>query len=647
MLSPVGRGAIAPTTRQRGAQWKKPLRWVCAVCFISAAAAAKTRRLRHGGSGPSDEFRVKRRTSQSKTNVASDAFECPPSLSGYYSTPDCRQYYWCHNGRFSSTTILSCSEGTLFDDMRSMCNWEEEVSCKAHLEVQGDTSAQEIRLTSSPTSEPTIFTECPRSHSGYYTTPGCEEYFWCHGGIRSSPIYSCTEGLLFDETLNICNWEAEVPCDQTARPTKAPSSQPTDHPTAPTTEWPSASPAGPSASPTLNPTEWSFRRRVTTHGKAIIGYWHGDNARSGSTSPDQVDYKQLTRVNYATFKASAKGQVYMKGKHKNPNTDTDVAMLFGPNVWNPALFEHLVEFCHSNPTNQHAVCTHHDSRRGMLHLAHLEGVEVYPSISLDEQMSLLRLDQKAFVANVIKLVEKYGFDGIDINFELPSGGEAEMQSGAAAIESLMSQLRHEIVKLMYRHGRYFGLTMNVPCQPEWIGRRDLLLSLNNLVDEFNLHTVDLNDAESSALAAPQAPLFADPAHSDAYRSVHSCLISYLVGGVPEDKINLGVSFYGRTYRGTSDMYTAHEGADASHWLWRGAGVDADGGVPYYGIYPMLQPGNQRVSLVTVRDDVTKSEFAFFDGNGIGKGLVSYENEWSLCVKAEYLMANELNGHFIW
>ena len=84
-----------------------------------------------------------------------------------------------------------------------------------------------------------------------------------------------------------------------------------------------------------------------------------------------------------------------------------------------------------------------------------------------------------------------------------------MQSGAAAIESLMSQLRHEIVKLMYRHGRYFGLTMNVPCQPEWIGRRDLLLSLNNLVDEFNLHTVDLNDAESSALAAPQATLFAE------------------------------------------------------------------------------------------------------------------------------------------
>lgn len=190
-------------------------------------------------------------------------------------------------------------------------------------------------------------------------------------------------------------------------------------------------------------------------------------------------------------------------------------------------------------------------------------------------------------------------------------------------------------------GRYFGLTVVVPCQPDLIGQYEIE-ALEKLVDEFNVYTLDLNTAKSSTETVPQAPLFLDHAHREKYISLHSCVTSWLVGGVTQDKLNVGLSFYGQTYKGATAMYAKHGGFDDSHWI--NADSDRDGRVPYHSIYPRLRTD----SLTTMREDTTKTEFAKFDeNNGLGKGLVSYENEWTLCEKAGYLNLNKLNGHFVW
>ena len=51
------------------------------------------------------------------------------------------------------------------------------------------------------------------------------------------------------------------------------------------------------------------------------------------------------------------------------------------------------------------------------------------------------------------------------------------------------------------------------------------------------------------------------------------------------------------------------------------------------------------SMTSVRDDLTKSQYAFFDSGVVG--LVSFDNERSMCDKTEYAINNGLNGFLIW
>ena len=395
--------------------------------------------------------------------------------------------------------------------------------------------------------------------------------------------------------------------------------------------------------PTAAPNQYTFQKKTLPHGKEMIGYWHGNTQRASTMTPNQIDYSKLSRINYATFTTNENGKIYIRGKKNGSlNNEAEIVTLLGPYVWHPPNDGSSKEYCTANPNNGNAGCMHHDYQQGMLHLAHLSGVEVYPSITLDTNQSLLQLDKEEFTKNAIQLLEDYEFDGLDIHFEMSSltGGQ---EDEAEAFQSLLSHLRREMIKLMYNQSKKYGISVVMSCLPDVIQHQDIV-QLDMLVDELNLLSFNLNTATSSDVSAPHAPLYTDPSESGDYHSVHACVNSWLIGGISQDKINVGLSFYGQTYKGTTEMYAEHDGVDTAHWTNNGD-EDKDGSVPYYSIYPRLQ--EDRVdSLTTVREDVTKTEYAFFEHNSDG-GLVSYEDERSLCDKAEYGIANQLNGHFIW
>ena len=242
--------------------------------------------------------------------------------------------------------------------------------------------------------------DCPPSHSGYYPTPGCGQYYWCDYGAQSSAIiYRCTDGLLFDEALQVCNWKEGVTCSlKTSEPTEHPTISPTLRPTEPP---PTKSPI---VMPTAAPNQYTFQKKTLPHGKEMIGYWHGNTQRASTMTPNQIDYSKLSRINYATFTTNENGKIYIRGKKNGSlNNDAEIITLLGPYVWYPPNDGSLKEFCTSNPNNDNGGCMHHDYQQGMLHLAHLSGVEVYPSITLDTDQSLLKLDEEEFTKNATQL----------------------------------------------------------------------------------------------------------------------------------------------------------------------------------------------------------------------------------------------------
>jgi len=73
---------------------------------------------------------------------------CPTSFSGYKAGPGCTTYYICSNGQLASP-ITECQPGTIFSEVRSVCDLEGSFQCKTTLPP---TSRPTKQPTHSPTS---------------------------------------------------------------------------------------------------------------------------------------------------------------------------------------------------------------------------------------------------------------------------------------------------------------------------------------------------------------------------------------------------------------------------------------------------------------------------------------------------------------
>ena len=57
-------------------------------------------------------------------------------------------------------------------------------------------------------------------------------------------------------------------------------------------------------------------------------------------------------------------------------------------------------------------------------------------------------------------------------------------------------------------------------------------------------------------------------------SVDGCVKNWESRGAPKDKLNIGLAFYGRSFRGAKEMGVTHGGTDDSNW-------NVDEGTPQY------------------------------------------------------------------
>ena len=53
--------------------------------------------------------------------------------------------------------------------------------------------------------------DCPLDYTGYYPTTGCTRYVQCQSGSVIGGSQPCVSGTLFDVTIGVCNWAAQVP----------------------------------------------------------------------------------------------------------------------------------------------------------------------------------------------------------------------------------------------------------------------------------------------------------------------------------------------------------------------------------------------------------------------------------------------------
>ncbi len=216
------------------------------------------------------------------------------------------------------------------------------------------------------------------------------------------------------------------------------------------------------------------------------------------------------------------------------------------------------------------------------------------------QMAADSLKRNALAGQCARVIEQYGIDGIDWDWEFPGAAEGGTPDDYANFEKVLRAVRDSIgpdkLLTLAGGGDLAGLnTGNIPAMLE-------------LLDYVNVMAYDLGG---------QAPwhhtaLYRSP--NTGWRSVDEVVQDYVNHGVPYDKMMLGLGFYGR---GDDNYYTG----------W----TNSEKAKPY---------GN----LTEQWDSIACVPYI---ADSTGVLVCGYENPRSIEIKCDYLKEKGFKGAMCW
>ncbi len=355
--------------------------------------------------------------------------------------------------------------------------------------------------------------------------------------------------------------------------------------------------------------------------RQIIGYypswqWYD---RGQLLAPENLDYTRYTILNYSFYQTDSLGNLY--------GTDewADSVLLRGKYDWSSAVQPAYI------------------INTSLVDWAHAWGVKVMPSIggwTLSENFPKVAKDPERrahFASQCVMLLREFQFDGIDIDWEYP--GYAEHKSGPEDKQNftlLMKSIRDSIDAYGKRIKHKFLLTAAFGANRS---QMDFIEydKLTNIMDYFNMMCYDYNGTWSED-ANHNSPLYAPAKGSNGSMDVAFKLLRDTYN-VPSNKINLGVGFYGRSLKFSTSkpaLYAKNETQKTDDKTF----VEDEGSPQYYNILLKKEKGG----FVERWDSVAAVPYMISEDK---KTFLSYDNERSIRLKAEYVVKNEAAGVIIW
>lgn len=207
--------------------------------------------------------------------------------------------------------------------------------------------------------------------------------------------------------------------------------------------------------------------------------------------------------------------------------------------------------------------------------------------------------RKAFAADCRRVVEEYGLDGIDIDWEYPTSKAAGISASPQDTENftlLMRDLRRAL-------GKQPLLTLATVASAQYIHFKKIL----PYIDFVNIMSYDMGNAPRH-----HAGLY--PSEHTGWMTASQAVEAHLAAGVPASKLTMGLPFYGRGGAECPDFTDYREveqwtGKFTTHW-------DSVAQVPYL-------------------------------ANAQGELVLGYENPRSLAGKCRYIVEHNLLGGMYW
>ncbi|HEV7491427.1 MAG TPA: glycoside hydrolase family 18 protein [Rhodanobacteraceae bacterium] len=228
-------------------------------------------------------------------------------------------------------------------------------------------------------------------------------------------------------------------------------------------------------------------------------------------------------------------------------------------------------------------------------------------------------NRAGFVANLFAVVDEFGFDGLDLDWE-PLEGTDEPDFQALA-QALRTQRPGTILTVPVA---WINSNFSDPPDPWW-GQ------IAPLFDRINIMTYDMAGAWDGWQSWHNSALQGETPTTPS--SVSSSVLFYLASGVPAPTLGVGTAFYGYCWQGVTGPH--QDG---------GAISAGDGTMTFANIIENYYTPTVRVWDTTALVPYLSSAAPL---GAAGCNFVSYEDEQSIAQKGALVHAEGLGGTIIW
>lgn len=335
--------------------------------------------------------------------------------------------------------------------------------------------------------------------------------------------------------------------------------------------------------------------KVTVKSK-VIGYYAAWANYSGFT-PSKIDASKLTHINYA---------------FANINSSLKITLGY-PDV-DPVNIKQLNALKKTN-TN----------------LKTLISVGGWSWSGRFSDAALTDTSRTTFANSCVAFIVKYGFDGVDIDWEYPVSGGISPNKRAADKHNftlLMQKIREKLDARGKLDGKHYLLTFAGASGTGYVNNIEPSL-LAKYVDYANIMTYDIHGPWESYTNF-NAPLYnnTDTPSTQYKWSVDSGINTWVNAGFPKSKMVMGVPFYGYIYKAVKNtnkgLYQSYSGAAS---------------ISYENIAANYL---NKSSYIHYYHTTSKVPWLFN-----GSTFITYENEQSMAAKAGYVKKKGIGGAMIW
>lgn len=240
--------------------------------------------------------------------------------------------------------------------------------------------------------------------------------------------------------------------------------------------------------------------------------------------------------------------------------------------------------------------------------------------------------REQFSQSVLQFIQRYQFDGVDLDWEYPSNDMASIKARAEDKQNftaMLTSLRQHLDAQSEREQRApqdrYLLTIAAGAGQYYLDGVELP-QVAAQCDFINLMTYDFYNGWATR-AGHHANLY-HALHDPDADSADQAVRLYLANGVSADKIVLGCPFYGRSLRGVGAAGLGEAGTPQSN-----------GSYSYQQIADELLPSGRYIR----HWDAAAQVPWLFDGDE----FISYEDPESICLKGLYVKQHALAGAMFW